>query len=218
MKAILAHFFSWVFLPLFMPTYGILLTMYVPSMPEDLSRTSMYLLPAEVKTKLLLLFFLFSAAAPGLSFLALHQKKVITTIDIENQRERNIPLLVMMAYSLVLFLLFFVKAPEGIIPVGFYALPLSGFILTAVFMAINKWIKISLHAGGAGILVGFLFAYFSQQQQFELWVLPVAIFASGLTIAARLYLNKHLPIEVYSGWVLGVFITFFTHIIYLKAL
>jgi membrane-associated phospholipid phosphatase len=218
MKAILAHFFSWLFLPLFMPTYGILLTMYIPSMPEDLTRPSMYLLPAEVKTKLLLLFFLFSAAAPGLSFFALHQKKVITTIDIENQRERNIPLLVMMAYSLVLFLLFFVKAPDGIIPVGFYALPLSGFILTSVFMAINKWIKISLHAGGAGILVGFLFAYFLQQQQFEYWVLPAAIIASGLTIAARLYLNKHLPIEVYSGWVLGVLITFCTHFIYLKTL
>lgn len=218
MKAILAHFFSWVFLPLFMPTYGIILTMYLPSMPDDLSHPTMYLLPTEVKTKLLLLFFLFSAAAPGLSFLALHQKKVITTIDIENQRERNIPLLVMMAYSLVLFLLFFIKAPDGIIPVGFYALPLSGFILTAVFMGINRWIKISLHAGGAGILVGYLLAFFVEQQQFELWILPVAIIASGLTIAARLYLDKHRPIEVYSGWVLGLFLTFFTHYFYLKAL
>jgi membrane-associated phospholipid phosphatase len=124
----------------------------------------------------------------------------------------------MMAYSLVLFLLFFIKAPDGIIPVGFYALPLSGFILTAVFMGINRWIKISLHAGGAGILVGYLLAYFVEQQQFELWILPVAIIASGLTIAARLYLDKHRPIEVYSGWVLGVFLTFFTHYFYLKAL
>ena len=216
MKAILAHLFSWVFLPLFMPTYGILLTMYIPSTPNDLSQVSMYLLLPEMKTRLFLLFFLFSAVAPGLSFLALHQKKVISTIDIENQRERNIPLLVMMAYSLVLFLLFFVKAPEAALPIAFYALPLSGFIVTAIFMGINRWIKISLHAGGAGILVGFLFAFYLEQQSFATWILPVTILASGLTISARLYLNKHRPIEVYTGWTLAALITFFTHYFYLQ--
>jgi hypothetical protein len=214
MKRILAHFFSWIFLPLFMPTYGILLTMYVTSIPKDFSHASMFFMAPEMKTRLLLLFFLFSAAAPGLSFLALHQKKVISTIDIENQRERNIPLLVMMAYSLVLFLLFFVKAPESVLPIAFYALPLSGLLVTSSFMAINKWIKISLHAGGAGILVGFLFAFYLEQQQFNPWILPAAIFASGLTISSRLYLNKHRPIEVYTGWILAVIITFCTHVIY----
>jgi hypothetical protein len=216
MKSITSHILSWVFLPLFMPTYGILLAMYIPSVPKDLSHVSMYFLAPEMKTRLLLLFFLFSAVAPGLSFLALHQKKVITSIDIENQRERSIPLLVMMAYSLVLFLLFFVKAPDAALPIAFYALPLSGFIVTALFMGINRWIKISLHAGGAGILVGFLFAFFLEQQSFAVWILPVAIIASGLTISARLFLNKHRPIEVYTGWTLGLLITFFTHVIYLQ--
>jgi len=216
MKSISSHILSWVFLPLFMPTYGILLAMYIPSMPKDLSHVSMYFLAPEMKTRLLLLFFLFSAVAPGLSFVALHKKKVISTIDIENQRERRIPLLVMMAYSLVLFLLFFVKAPDAALPIAFYALPLSGFIVTAVFMGINRWIKISLHAGGAGILVGFLFAFFLEQQAFALWILPAAILASGLTISARLFLNKHRPIEVYTGWTFAVIITFFTHFIYLQ--
>lgn len=214
MKRILAHFFSWIFLPLFMPSYGIILTMYVVSVPKDLAHASMFFMTPEMKTRLLLLFFLFSAAAPGLSFLALHQKKVISTIDIENQRERNIPLLVMMAYSLVLFLLFFFKAPDHVLPIAFYALPLAGLFVTSIYMAINRWIKISLHAGGAGILVGFLFAYYLEQQQFNRWILPAAIFASGLTIAARLYLNKHRPIEVYTGWTLAVIITFGTYFIY----
>ncbi|MEN9972181.1 MAG: hypothetical protein RIS20_528 [Bacteroidota bacterium] len=214
MKGILAHLISWVFLPLLMPTYGILLAMYIPSNPKDLTHASLYMLLPDLKMRLILLFFLFSAVAPGLSFLALHQKKVISTIDIENQRERNIPLLVMMAYSLVLFLLFFVKAPKSVLPIAFYALPLSGVLVTGVFMGINRWIKISLHAGGAGILVGFLFAFFLEQHTFETWILPAAIFASGLTISARLFLNKHRPIEVYTGWTLAVLITFFTHYFY----
>lgn len=218
MKGKLSHLISWVFLPLFMPTYGLLLTMYIPSIPKDLTQQSLYFIPPDIKLRLILLFFLFSAVAPGLSFLALHQKKVISTIDIENQRERNIPLLVMMAYSLVLFLLFYVKAPKSALPIAFYALPLSGFFVTSVFMGINRWIKISLHAGGAGILVGSLFAFFLQQQSFAIWILPLAILASGLTIAARLFLNKHRPIEVYTGWTLAVLITFFTHYFYLQCI
>jgi hypothetical protein len=31
MKSALSHFFSWIFLPLLMPTYGLLLTLYIPS-------------------------------------------------------------------------------------------------------------------------------------------------------------------------------------------
>ena len=41
---------------------------------------------------------------------------------------------------------------------------------------------------------------------------------SGLTIAARLYLNKHRPVEVYTGWTLAVLITFFTHYIYVQCI
>lgn len=208
MRNALSHFFSWIFLPLFMPTYGLLLTLYIPSEQIQLDKDALYLLNPELKRQLLYLFFTFSALAPGISFFALHKRKIITTIDMENQKERNIPLVIMFAYCLILFLMFIFKAPNHLLPKYFYALPLSGAIVTGSFMFINRWIKISMHAGGSGILVGYLVAFAKQQAQFEFWIIIFAILASGVTIASRLYLNKHRPIEVYTGWLLATLITF----------
>lgn len=214
MKRALSHFFSWVFLPLLMPTYGLLLTLYIPSEQMVLDKNAIYLLPSELKYQVLSLFFIFSALAPGLSFFALHKRQIISTIDMENQKERNIPLIIMFSYCMVLYLMFFFKAPNNLLPKYFYALPLSGAIVTGSFMFINRWIKISMHAGGAGILVGYLLAFFKEQIHFEFWIIIFAVIASGLTIASRLYLNKHRPIEVYTGWSLAVVITFICNYYY----
>jgi membrane-associated phospholipid phosphatase len=214
MKRALSHFFSWIFLPLLMPTYGLLLTLYIPSQQFNLDKDSLYLLNPDLKKQLLYLFFTFSALAPGISFFALHKRQIISTIDMENQRERNIPLIIMLAYCLVLYLMFVFKAPDNVLPKYFYALPLSGALVTGTFMFINRWIKISMHAGGAGILVGYLMAFAKQQMHFEFWIIIAAVVASGLTIASRLYLNKHRPIEVYSGWTLAVLITYFCNDLY----
>jgi membrane-associated phospholipid phosphatase len=214
MKRALSHFFSWIFLPLLMPTYGLLLTLYIPSQQFNLNKDSLYLLNPDLKKQLLYLFFTFSALAPGISFFALHKRQIISTIDMENQRERNIPLIIMLAYCLVLYLMFVFKAPDNVLPKYFYALPLSGALVTGTFMFINRWIKISMHAGGAGILVGYLMAFAKQQMHFEFWIIIAAVVASGLTIASRLYLNKHRPIEVYTGWTLAVLITYFCNDLY----
>jgi membrane-associated phospholipid phosphatase len=206
---------SWVFLPLFMPVYGLILAMYIPS-NEDyiLNEDSLYFLTDAAKQAILYMFFIFSVLAPGLSFLLLHKKKIISTIDMENQRERNIPMILMLSFCLVLYFLFIIKAQDNILPKYLYALPLSGVFVTVTYTFINRWIKISLHAGGAGILTGFLLAYASAQVEFEMWILIAAILASGLTLTARLYLKKHTQLEVYTGWSLAVLLTFLVNTLY----
>jgi len=206
---------SWIFLPLFMPVYGLMLAMYVPS-NEDyiLNEDSLYFLTDVAKQAILYMFFIFSVLAPGLSFLLLLKKKIITTIDMENQRERNIPMILMLSYCLVLYFLFIIKAQNNVLPKYVYALPLSGVFVTVTYTFINRWIKISLHAGGAGILTGFLLAYASAQVEFEYWILIAAILASGITLTARLYLKKHTQFEVYTGWSLAVLLTFLVNTLY----
>jgi len=203
----LSHFFSWVFLPLLMPSYGILISLFVPAYSTDLEMTSLYFAPLESKWALFTIFFLFSVVAPGVSFVLLHRFKVISTIDIERQGERSLPLVIMLVYSLVLFFLLVYKAGEGTLPRYFYALPLSGVAVTSIFLLINRWIKISLHGAGAGILLGFLIVFTRAQDHFSLvWVLS-ALLAAGLTMAARLYLRKHTPLEVYTGFMLALLLT-----------
>lgn len=214
MKKTLAHIFSWLFLPLLMPFYGLYLSLYIPSEELSLSGQGMYQIPIALKGQLLMIFFLFSALAPGISFYLLHKRKIISTIDIEDSKERNFPLLIMFAYCMVLFTLFIFKAPNNILPKYFYALPLSGAIVTTLFIIINRWIKISLHGGGAGILVGYLSVFMLENSGFPILFFAFAIIASGLCLSSRLFLQRHTPLEVYSGWSLALMITFICCIYY----
>jgi len=203
----LAHFFSWVFLPLLMPSYGILISLFVPAYSTNIEMTSLYFAPIESKWALFTIFFLFSVVAPGVSFILLHRFKVISTIDIERQGERSLPLVIMLVYSLVLFFLLVYKAGAGTLPRYFYALPLSGVAVTSIFLLINRWIKISLHGAGAGILLGFLIIFTRAQDAFSIWWVLSALLAAGLTMAARLYLQKHTSLEVYTGFIFALSIT-----------
>jgi membrane-associated phospholipid phosphatase len=195
-----------------MPTYAILITLFVPAYSIEPAMTSLYFAPIESKWALFTIFFLFSMVAPGISFLLLHRFKVISTIDIESQGERSLPLVIMLVYSLVLFFLLVYKAGAGLLPRYYYALPLSGVAITSVFLMINRWIKISLHGAGAGILLGFLIVYTRAQDHFSIFWLLSALLAAGLTMSARLYLRKHSPLEVYTGFVLATLITTSLHL------
>jgi membrane-associated phospholipid phosphatase len=211
----LSHIISWVFLPLFMPMYGLLIAMYVPSNQDYLfNEDSMFFLTDAAKTAILYMFLIFSVLAPALSFIILRKRNIISTIDMESQAERNIPMFITLTYCLVLYFLFILKAQDNILPKYVYALPLSGVFVTASFTYINRWIKISLHAGGAGILTGFIFAYVAEQIEYQFWILIFVILASGITISARLYLKKHTQTEVYTGWLLAVLITFLINYLY----
>jgi membrane-associated phospholipid phosphatase len=206
---------SWVFLPLLMPIYGLLIVMYTPSFQDyGLNEDSMFFLNDLAKEAILYMFLLFSAVAPGLSFLILKKKNIITTIDMENRRERSIPMIIMLSYCLILYFLFIIKAPNGVLPKYVYALPLSGVFVTASYSLINRWTKISLHAGGAGILTGFLFAFAYGHVEYPFWILIFPIIASGLTLTARLFLKKHTPFEVYTGWILAAIVTFLVNNFY----
>jgi hypothetical protein len=194
-----------------MPAYGILISLFVPAYSTDLKMTSLYFAPDASKWALFTIFFLFSVVAPGVSFILLHRFKVISSIDIESQGERSLPLIIMLVYSLVLFFLLIYKAGENTLPMYYYALPLSGVAITSVFLLINRWIKISLHGAGAGILLGFLLVYTKAQDHFSLCWLIGATIAAGLTMAARLYLRKHTSLEVYTGFLLALIFTTAIH-------
>jgi membrane-associated phospholipid phosphatase len=209
-----AHIISWIFLPLFMPLYALFATMYTASSEKIISNPSLYELPDELKTQLLLLFIIFGTVAPGISFILMYRRRLITTIEMDNRNERIIPLFIILCYCLILFLMLYFKAPNDILPRYVYALPLTGVIISVLFIAINLRTKISLHAAGTGILTGYFCAFSAQQLQVNYSLILIAFLVSGVVLSARLSLNKHTPIQVYLGWSLGFLVAFICNMYY----
>ena len=118
-----AKFISWIFLPLFIPLIALFLTMYIPSEEKDLSSPSLFFLADEIKNQLILLFFIFGTLAPGFSFILMYRRQLISTIEMDEKTERVIPLLIVFSYSLILFLLFLFKAPNGAVSYTHLTLP-----------------------------------------------------------------------------------------------
>lgn len=204
----IAKAISWIFLPLFMPIYGLCLTFYVPSQELDISKPSLFALPPQLKTQILFLFLVFVTIAPGVSFILMYRKGLLSSVEMEERKERLFPLFILFSYCILLFFLFWKKAPGKVLPIYIYSLPLTGAFVAAAFMLFTSRFKISLHAAGTGILTGYLCAFASQQIEIQGLLIIFSFLCSGITLWARLYLNKHKPIEVYLGWLCAFLITY----------
>lgn len=212
---ILAQVISWVFLPLFIPLYALMLVMFVPSNQDYFFNLDcMYTMTMTQKWSLLYVFFLFLTALPGISYILMHRARYISTVEINDRSERFGPIALMGVYCLALFLLILYKVGSGSISKFALALPLSGAIVSLLFYIVNRWRKISLHAGAAGMLLGFVIAYAMQHVQFEFWIIIVAVLVSGIVLSARMYLEKHDLLESVLGWLAGTLITFVVNFYY----
>lgn len=204
-----SHIISWLFIPLITPVIGVILAMYIPSYQDVLNEDCLYTLGPEQKLKLLYYYFFFCVLVPALALLYLKGIGVISTLEIDDRRERALPILVMFCSCLGLYLLHTMMIPKGYhISKYIFSYPLAGVIATAIYFFQTLWKKVSLHAGGMGIMTGFLIAYAVEMQEFQMWIILFAIITSGMVMSARVYLEKHTLLEVVIGWFTGTFVTF----------
>jgi membrane-associated phospholipid phosphatase len=212
---LVAQITSWVFMPLFIPIYCLILTFFTISFEDFVvNQNSLWSLPNPMKWAVLNLYAIFTVIAPGVSILILRNRKMISSIELTDRTQRFFPILLMVFYTAALYLLFVLKAGEALIPTFIYSLPLSGTLVSLMLFLVNFKFKVSLHAAGGGIFFGYILAYCMKQQYFEFWVLLLAAISTGLTISARLYLNKHTMDEVVHGWLIAFLITFSVNYLY----
>ncbi len=198
-----------------MPLYALAILMFIPSIEDFVfNDDSLYHIHSQNKWAILLIFFVCSVVAPGLTLLMLMSRKVISNIEIDDRKERLIPLLITAGYCLLLYLFFVFIPNEALFPKYIYALPLSGFVTISLFAWINMYTKISLHAAGAGILTGLIFAYCANSIYFSFSLLMIAVFVSGFILASRMYLNKHTLRQVLYGFVGSTGIVFLINYFY----
>jgi hypothetical protein len=151
---------------------------------------------------------MFSVVIPGVGVLVMKRWNIISDVEIEDRKERYIPMVVTLISCLMLYGGLTFQLKEVVVPKYTFSLALSGVVIAVAFLIFNMWKKISIHAAGMGIMFGFLFSYVLNQAEYQLWILALALICSGAVMTARLYLNKHSMSEVVIGWLLGSFLTF----------
>ena len=200
---------SWVFLPLFMPVYALLILFYVPSNQDYLfNEDCMYCMHEQNKLVVLFEYGLFGVVLPGLSIIIMRFSGMIQTVEMDARNERNLPILITAMYCGMLYSLLSVQFKEVTAPKYVIGLALSGICLSIVYYCLNRWKKVSIHAGGAGIVFGLFMSYVIEHAEYQLWILVAAIVVSGFVMTARLFLDKHTMLEVVLGWFVGSFVTF----------
>jgi len=200
-------------MPMLMPIYALILLMFFPSEPINLSAgNSLYLMPLQNKIVLLLYYLIFTVLIPGIIYILLKNFKLIKSLEMDEQNERKVPMVIMIIACYLLFHLF--TSTNFHLPKYIYGLCLSGSIIISAFVFINLYFKISLHATGVGIFTGFIISYFLEQLYFEIWILAFAFIVSGLILTTRLFLEKHTINEVVTGYFTSLFITFVINFYY----
>lgn len=193
---------SYVFQPLLMPTYAIVLLMQIPLFQFF---GTQYRVIAIVGT------LLFTAILPALPILLMMRKGQIRDLFISRREERTIPYLFsFLAY--VFWVLFLWRTLQ--FPIEFIVLAIGTVFSVILLVIINlKW-KISAHTAGIGGLVGGIIAV-----SYMIGINPVALIITSLIVAglvaiSRIYLKAHTLPQTIGGFCLGVACLLFPAFIY----
>lgn len=213
---ITASIISWMFLPLIMPVLALIIVMFTPSELDYSSFHSLYFIPVNAKLYFIYTFLIFAFVAPSISIIILKASKIISTIEMDNKKERYAPLVLTAGYSIMLIVLLNQRNNDFFISGHLFALAYSGLVMSLLFMTITRWTKISLHTGGVGMLVGFVIAYSLEQSLLVDWPVYFVIFLAGVIISSRIILDKHTPSQAYLGFVAGSLITFVADLVCLQ--
>ena len=187
---------SFVFHPVLMPTYAILLLLYF-------SKVFSQFMPIEQKTHLINLTLIFTLLLPLLSIFLLKKLKIVSSIYMENQKERKWPLLIAISSYYLLFRMFEFLYIHPII----IKLVLGAMLILFLAVIISNFWKISLHMLGIGGVFG---AFLAFQYLFggKLFLIILLLLCSGLVAYARINENTHTLKQVYLGFLVGACVEF----------
>jgi len=199
----IATFLSVVFHPLLITTY--LFALLFLAAP-DLVGVGALELPA--LGSLLLLIFLNTFVAPAVIIYYFYRFGVVSSLHVDNLRERRLPYLVSAIIYAISTYLFGWKlqpiaelAPQISVILGSATLSLIIVALVSLF-----W-KISAHATGIGGAIGIITALLMRYDENALLnPLLIAIVTGGFLMSARLYMNAHNLAQIAAGVFCGIFI------------
>jgi hypothetical protein len=198
----ISRFLSWVFMPLNAPVIALLIVLYVPAY-TDYRSEDMFSLVDNWKYFLLIVFTFFSLVVPGFTLLFLRFSGAITSVTVENRKERILPAFFVNISAIALYYLLRSKDPHSDFPSAVYALSIGSTITVLICTIVTRWWKISLHSAGMGIIGGFVLAYYSSMIAYDFWIIPASLITGGIVMSARMYLGKHDLLQCLAGYFTG---------------
>lgn len=190
-----ARIVSYIFHPLIIPTYAILILF-------NISSHYVHVLPFNYKMILLGFVFLFTFLLPSIALFFMVKLKLVDSLEMHSRRERPAALLIVALFFYATYYIF------NQLPVNkiFTIYMLGATLLVLISLLINYFYKISLHMMALGALLASLVGFsFLIHQDIRIYLF-LLIIISGITGTARLILHAHTPLQVYTGFLLGVFV------------
>jgi hypothetical protein len=189
-----AHIFSYVFHPLFIPVY---ITWFLTSVhPSYFSGFSMY-----QKNWLVLRVAYSMVFFPLITVLLLRALKFIDSFFLHTQKDRIIPYI---ACGIFYFWVYLVFKNQPNIPIVLTACIFSVFLASSAALIANIYLKISMHAIGMGGVIGILLIIMYSNTMLTTLPFSIAFLLTGLVCTSRLIVSNHQPKEIYLGVLLGI--------------
>jgi len=188
------HFFSYVFHPLFIPTYVSYFLLFVhPLVFAGYSD--------EMKTFRFLSVIFSTAFLPAFSiFLMWRLKLVISSLQLKTQRERIIPYIIAMTFYFWVWYVF--KNVDS--PKEMQLFLLGAFLSVCAAWMLNIPMRVSMHTTAVGAVLAFFLVLAFKDPAFNGIYLSVAILVAGLVCTARLIVSHHTYQEIYVGLFAGI--------------
>ena len=202
---ILAHLFSYLFHPIFIPLYAVAFLVFIH--PSYFSGFSM-----ATKKQTLLIVFINAVAFPILAVVLLKAVGFIQSIFLKTQKDRIIPY---MACGIFFFWAYLVFKNQTNYPLILSSFLLGVFLASSAALLANIYFKISMHATGVGGLLGIFLLIMKSNTMLMTWPLCIAIAITGLVCTARLLISDHSTKEIYIGLIAGLLSQFVAAIVVL---
>lgn len=184
----ISQFLSFVFSPLLVPTYGMIMAVFL---------SVLAVLPLRVLWTTVSITFGITCLVPLICILTRYRLGYATGLGLNDRTERFVPYAIAaVSYLGCAYFMFKASAPTWLA---------MFFIGGAVAIVINdliniKW-KISAHAAAMGGLVALVFRIAASHQaiyDMNMWMSGVVVVA-GMVMTARVYLGRHSLMQVLAG-------------------
>lgn len=197
----LSNLISALFHPAFMPSISLFIVIYCSKSIffENLNPV--------IARAILLVSVIFTLVFPILTILLFRIFGFVKSVKLESKEERRLPLLLSIGYFFMAYHFLFTKLP--IIPSVFWNLPFAGALLLLITYLINLKYQISIHMLSSGAMLATLCVFHIQfGMDLRFWI-AIGVLVCGLVASARLWLNAHSTVQIYSGFFVGFFVQFY---------